>query len=155
MSTFRNVFSLSRRVASGLLAATALTLALAGIASAGEVRTGGGGGVKPSVCNPVSGLVVKTDTTTGETGLGSLQASYSVKPCVNGQTLTVTTKVSEYYTPSVVTYENPGAALSGKFSVFGIRTRVLYTVSVTAIDASTGSSAGTLSTVVAAIPKGV
>ena len=139
----------------GLLAVAALTLALSGIATAGEIGSGGGGGgvVKPTVCNPVTGLTVKTDATTSDTGIGSLQAVYSVKPCVNGQALTVTTKVSEYYSPSVVVYEDAGATGGGKFTVFGIRTRVLYTVTVTAYDAATGAQAGTLSTTAVAVPK--
>jgi len=146
----------ARRLAAVLLGASVLAVGLAGPASAKEIGSGGGGGGGgTAACNPVANLTVKTDATTSDTAVGSIQASYSVKPCSNGQILTVETKVNEFYDPSVVVYDDPAAVLNGKFSVFGIRSRVLYTVSVTAFDAATGAQAGRLATTVAAVPKGV
>lgn len=151
--------SARRRLAGFVVGAAVLavgTLGTAATAGAKEIGSGGGGGGggTPTVCNPVSSLSVRADATTSDTSVGSIQASYSVKPCTNGQVLTVDTHVNQYDDPSVVVYDDPAAVLSGKFAVFGIRSRVLYTVSVTAYDAATGVQAGRLATVVAAIPNG-
>ena len=144
-----------RRLAAALLGAGVLVAAFGGsAASAKEIGSGGGGTTTPT-CNPVSSLTVRSDARAGETGLATIDVSYGVKPCDGKQVVTAATKVSEYLNPTVVAYQNPSAPLNGKFTVFGVRVRVTYKVTVSVYDAATGAFVGELSTYTAAIPKGV
>lgn len=146
-----------RRRLATVLGGGALLLALVGgTAAAKEIGSGGGGGGGgTAVCNPVSSLTVKADPRVGELGFANLDASYGVKPCTNGQAVTVHVSVYEYLDNSVVVYDDPAALLNGKFTVNGIRVRVTYVVKVEVFDAATGQLAGSQSAFVAAIPKGV
>jgi hypothetical protein len=140
------------------VAALAIAGLAAGASAAGEIGTGGGGGGGGGVvatCNPVTSLTAKGDPKVGELGFASIAVSYSVKPCTNGQSVTVANTVSEYLDPSVVIYSNPDAPLSGKFVANGVRLRVTYRVTIDVYDSSTGALVGTLSTFAAAVPKGV
>ncbi|MEQ1701608.1 MAG: hypothetical protein ABMA25_15980 [Ilumatobacteraceae bacterium] len=144
-----------RLLATALLGAALITAAPA-TGFAKEIGSGGapaGGGA--AACSPISSLVVKADARAGETGLATIDVSYGVKPCTNGQAVTANVSVGEYLNPAVVVYDNPGAPLNGKFTVAGVRVRVTYKVTVTVIDSATGAVAGTQSAFVAAIPKGV
>lgn len=143
-----------------LLAAGLFSAALIGLAPATgfakEIGSGGAtGGVTTPTCSPVSSLVVKGDAKTAETGLASIAVSYGVKPCTNGQAVMASVTVSEYLNPSVVVYDNPGAPLNGKFTVFGVRLSTSYKVTVTVVDTATGTIAGSQSAYVAAVPRGV
>ena len=127
---------------------------MAGTAGAKEIGSGGttGGTVTPT-CSPISNLTVKSDPKVGETGLALTQVDYGVKACTNGQVLTVRTTVAEYSTGTLV-YDNPNASLTGRFSV-AIKIRTTYVVTITAVDAATGTVAGSQSAWTAAVPKGV
>ena len=151
MSRFAN----PRRLLAATMLGAALIAAAPATGFAKEIGSGGGGGGGTATCSPVSSLVVKADARAGETGLATIDVSYGVKPCINGQAVTASVSVSEYLNPAVVMYDNPTAPLNGKFTVFGVRVRVTYKVTVTVIDVATGAVAGTQSAFVAAIPKGV
>ena len=125
-----------RRRATAVLAAGVIVLsAAAATASAKEIGSGGGGGGGTATCNPVSSLTVKADPRVGELGFANIAVSYSVKPCVNGQIVTVANTVSEYAAPSVVVYSDPAAPLNGKFAVNGVRVRTTYKVTIDVLDA--------------------
>ena len=130
------------RIAAVLLGTALLAGALAGPASAKEITSGGGGGGGTATCNPVTSLGAKGDARVGETGLASVDVNYSVKPCVDGQVLTVRTLMTESANPAVVVWDDPAAPLSGKFTVFGIRVGVSYRVTVYVTDAATGALVG-------------
>lgn len=145
----------ARRMFAVVLGSAVLAAAVPAAAFAKEIGSGAGGGVvTPAACNPVTSLTAKGDATTGETGLATISVSYNVKPCTNGQSVIVDTKVYETAAPAAVSYDNPAAALSGKF-VAVARVRVSYTVKVTVFDAVTGIQVGTLSVFAAAVPKPV
>ena len=146
-----------RRRQAGLLLGLGLAAAsFSGTAVAKEIGSGGTvGGVGTAVCNPVTSLTVKSDPRVGELGFASIQTSYGVKPCTNGQAVTVEAKISEWANPSVVIYDDPNAPLNNKFVANGVRLRVTYQVTISVYDATTGALAGTLSAFTAAVPKGV
>jgi hypothetical protein len=137
------------------VALAAVMLLTASPVFAKEITSGGtvGTGV-PVACNPVSSLTAKGDPRVGETGLASIDVSYSVKPCVNGQAVTAQAEVYEYLTGTSA-YLNPAAPLNGKFTAFGIKVRTSYIVKITVYDATTGAVVGSQSVFAAAIPKGV
>lgn len=147
----------SRRLKNvALLAVAVLAMAAVAIASAKEITSGGGGGGGGiTACNPVSSLKAKGDARAGETGLATIDVSYSVKPCDNGQTVSVHVSVYESLNRAQVVWDDPAAAQSQSFTVFGVKTRTSYIVKVDVIDVATGLSAGAQSISVAAIPKGV
>jgi len=123
-------------------------------AFAKEITSGGGGVGGTTTCNPVSSLTAKGDPRVGETGLSSIDVSYSVKPCINGQMVRVQTDVYESLTGASA-YLNTDSPLNGKFTVFGIKVRTSYTVRVTVTDTATNAVVGTQTIFAAAIPKGV
>lgn len=141
------------RLSAVVLGAALLAGALAGPASAKEITSGGGGGGGTTVCNPVSSLSYKGDARVGETGLASIDVSYSVKPCVSGQAVTVRTVVAESANPAAVVWDDPAAPPSGRFTVFGVRVNYSYTATVFVYDAATGALAGQRSIFVAAVRK--
>ena len=157
MSTNRTTFraGFARRVVSIALLGTAIAAAAPAVVYAKEAGSGGGVGGGATACSPISSLSVRSDATTSDTGTGSIQVSYGVKACTNGQSLSVSTNVAEYLSPSTVVYDNPAAPLNGKFTVVGVRTRVTYVVTITAYDQRTGAVAGSQKAYTAAIPKGV
>lgn len=144
-----------RRALSVVMLGTAIAAAVPAVAYAKEIGSGTGGGGTTTACSPISSLSVRADATTSDTGSGSIQVAYGVKACTNGQALSATTTVAEYLDPSVVFYNNPAAPLNGKFTLYGVRTRVTYVVTITAYDLATGAVAGSQKAYVAAIPKGV
>ncbi len=146
---------LRHRAAAALAAGVLVVAAAAATASAKEIGSGTGGGATTPTCNPVSSLTVKADPRVGELGFASIAVSYSVKPCVNGQIVTVANTVAEYLDSTVVVYSDPAAPLNGKFTANGVRVRTTYKVTIDVLDASTGQLVGTLSAFTAAIPKGV
>lgn len=135
------------------LLAVAGTLALgsmAGVASAkGEVGSGGGGTGVPVACNPVSSLTYKGDATTSDTALATVQVSYSVKPCVAGQVVTVDTQVALNANPPEVVYAQTDAPLSGKLTAV-VKPATSYIATVTVRDAATGDPISSSSIFVAA-----
>lgn len=152
--TSRPPFRIGRRLGA-VVGAGLLVLALGNPASAKEVGSGGGGVTAPAACSPVSRLTAKSDPRAGETGFATSDVSYGVKPCTNGQAVTVAVSVYETLNPASVVYSDPAAALNGKFTVVGIKARTSYTVKVVVTDAATGAVAGTGTITTAAIPKGV
>lgn len=142
--------TLARGAALLAVAGTLVVGSLAGVASAkGGVETVGGGTTTAATCNPVTSLTYKGDATTGETGLATVQVSYGVKPCTNGQSVTVDTRVALTADPTQVVYEQTGAALSGRFTTVVVAA-TSYTATVTVHDAATGDVIGTSSIFVAA-----
>lgn len=144
----------SRRVLTAAAGTCLLAGLSAGIASAKEVGSGGTT-TPPAACNPVSAITYKGDATTSDTATATIQISYGVRPCLKGQTLTVTAHVYLNADPSQVVYDDPAAALNGKFTVGGVRANTSYIAQITAIDAATGEVAGTQKAFVAAVYKGV
>ena len=142
------------RLVAATIGAALLVGTMAGTAGAKEIGSGGttGGTVTPT-CSPISSLTVKSDPRVGETGLALTQIDYGVKPCTNGQALTVTLSVTEY-TTGISVLDYPNAPLSGRLSV-AIKVRTTYVVRVTAFDAATGAVAGSQTAFTAAVPKGV
>lgn len=107
--------TLARGTALHAVAGTFVVGSLAGVASAkGGVETGGGGTTTAATCGPVTSLTYKGDATTSETGLATVQVSYGVKPCTNGQSVTVDTRVALTADPTQLVHEQTGAALSGR-----------------------------------------
>lgn len=160
MSQFPSADRTSRRrlvslFVGGVVAAGLGLGVTAGTAAAKEIGSGGGGGGGTTVCNPVNNLSYRGDARVGETGLASIDVSYSVKPCDPAQTVTVTTHVARLSDATNIVWDDPAAPLSGKFTVFGVATRTSYLVTVTVFDGATGAVAGTRSITAAAIPKGV
>jgi len=129
------------RLAAVVLGVTLLAGALAGPASAKEITSGGGGGGTVT-CSPISSLSAKGDARVGETGLASVDVNYSVKPCVDGQAVTVRVLMTESANPSVVVWDDAAAPQSGRFTVLGIRVGVSYRVTVSVTDAATGAVVG-------------
>jgi len=127
----------------------------AATASAKEVTSGGSVTPVAGACQPVTSLTAKGDARVGETGLASISVSYGVKPCVNGQTVTVAVTVAEYANKAAVVWNDPDAALNGKFTAFGVKVRTSYLVTVAVYDATTSELVGQLSVFAAAVPKGV
>ena len=146
--------STRRRLGAALLGAGLLVSAWGGVASAKEIGSGGGGGTATATCSPVSSLTARSDARAGETGLATIDVSYGVKSCTKAA-VTASVTVAEYANPAAVVYDNPTAALNGKFTVFGVKVRTTYKVTVSVYDAATGASVGSSSVYAAAIPKGV
>ncbi len=137
------------------LGASAMALALTAPAEAKEVASGGTPVPVATACSPVSSLTAKSDPKVGETGLASTAVSYGVKPCVNGQAVSVHVTVTEYLNSASVAYDYANAPVNGKFTVFGIKLRTTYVVTVAVSDALSGAALGSLSTYTAAVPKPV
>lgn len=160
MSTTSNTITTAkaarlRKLIGGAALGAALVGALPAAAFAKEIGSGGGtGGGGTTVCSPISSLTVRADAKTSDVRVGTVQVSYGVKPCTNGQSLTVRTTVAEYLNPAVVVYDNPAAPLDGRFTV-GINIRVTYVITVAAYDAVTGALAGSQKAYAAAVPKPV
>ncbi len=113
---------------------------------------GGGGGGGAAVCQPISSLTVKGDGKVGETGLGSIQMGWGIKPCDASQAITVTVTVSNWTTKAVV-YTDSDAVLNGKITV-AVPSRQVYLCTVTVADAATGTVLQTRWATVSTTPKG-
>ncbi len=139
----------------GLLFALALLVLGAFSPAAGAKEIGSGGGtVTTTACNPVSSLSYRGDARVGETGLASIDVDYVVKSCTKAA-VTASVTMYEYLAPANVVWDQANAPLSGRFTVFGVKTRTSYLVRVDVFDAATGTKVGTRSITAAAIPKGV
>ncbi len=126
------------------------------IARAGEPGSGGagGGGGGTNTCNPIQSFTVKGDYRAGETGLSSIDVSYSVKACVNGQNLSVSGIITDYDTKEIM-YNSGTLPLSGKFTFRQTGLYGLYQVVLYVTDSDTGTLVSSTSTVVALVPKRV
>ena len=142
------------------LAALGSTIAVAALAGPVAAKEASGNVVISSTvpapstaCSPVSSLRAQGDTSTGETGMASIDVDYSVKPCDSKQEVTVETNVAESFDPTAVVWNDPQAPLSGKFTVYGVKLRTTYKVKVTVRDAGTGVVLGSSSVSASATPK--
>ncbi len=155
IATAHNKKSLARRSAVVALTAGLLVAGAAGTASAKEIGSGTGAGITTTACDPFSSLTYKGDARAGETGLSSIMVSYGVKPCNKNQTVTVDARLYLTADPSQVAYDDPAAALSGKFTVFGVKANTSYIAKITLTDAATGAVVASKSIYAAAVYKGV
>lgn len=143
------------RLAVLVVGAGLLVGVLAGAASAKEVTSGGTPTPVPTACNPVTSLTYKGDATTADTGAASIQLSYGVKPCTNGQAVRLDVQLYRNAPGGEVVYDNPNAALSGKVMIFGITANTSYIAKVTVFDATTGANVGSQQIYAAAVFKRV
>lgn len=145
----------ARRILAGALL-VAGSLGMAGAGSAGAKEVGSGGTVTPAApaCDPVTSLSYKGDATTSDTGLATIDVTYSVKPCTSAP-VTVTATMFESATPSVVVYDDPAAPQNGKFRVAGVKANFSYQVKISVFDATSGTLSGSKTIFAAAIRKRV
>ena len=144
-----------RRLGMALGAGLLLVGLAAATASAKEVTTGGTVTPVAPACQPVTSLTAKGDPKVAETGLASIAVTYGVKPCVNGQAVTVAVTVAEYADRTAVIWDDQNAPVNGKFTAFGVKLRTSYIITVAVYDAATSELVGQLSAFAAAVPKGV
>lgn len=144
----------ARKLICGAVIGVALAAAVPATAFAKEIGSGGTTTGGTTTCSPITSLSVRADAKTSDLRVGTVQVSYGVKACTNGQALTVRTTVAEYLDPSVVVYDNPAAPLDGKFTV-GVNIRVTYVITIAAYDSVTGALAGSQKAYAAAVPKPV
>lgn len=135
---------------------SAVTLGFSGVSSAknGGPEVAGGGGATAAVCTPVKSLSYRGDARVGETGLSSIDVSYSTAPCDKSVLTRVEVVMFESATGEVV-YSDTDALSSNKFTVFGVKVRTSYQVKVSVVNAVTGEVTGSQTIFAAAIPKGV
>ncbi len=136
----------------GLLALVSLASQVVTLSAEIGTGGGGGGGGGVAVCQPITSLTVKGDGKVGETGLGSVQMGWGVKPCDASQAVNVTVTIANYTTKAVV-YTDGAAPLNGKITV-AVPSRQLYLCTVTVVDVATGAVIQTRSTTVSTTPKG-
>src|SRR4051812_22546166 len=129
---------------------TAAAVSFAGPASAKEKAAGTVVTfVSPTATAPTTtGCAVKSfkhDSVTGvgDTGLSSVSADYSMRPCDSKQAITVEVKVAEEFNPTNVLYDDTSAPESGEVSVLGVKLDTYYRITITARDARTGATVGT------------
>jgi hypothetical protein len=82
-------------------------------------------------------------TGVGDTGLSSVSADYSMRPCDSKQAIAVEVKVAEEFNPANVLYDDTAAPESGKVTISGIQLETWYRITITARDAVTGTTVGT------------
>ena len=111
-----------------------------------------GGTPTNAVCSPISSLSVKGDGITKESGFGSVQMSWSAKPCDKAQTIRVTSEIDNWTTKAVL-YQDANALLSGKAMLY-VPNYQLYEGKITVFDSATGDVLATQSYVVSTRPKG-
>lgn len=143
-----------RRSTGALIAAGVLSLGLAGVASAKEITSGGGGGTATTACNPVSSLTYKGDATTSDTGFATIQIDWSAKSCTSAA-VTAEVTMFESANPANVVYSDPNAPLSGRVTVGGVLRNHSYQARVDVFDAATHTLQGSKTIFVAAVYKGV
>ena len=109
---------LTRRFA---LAAIASSLVLGGLAASAQAKDGLGGATGGTgTCNPVKSLSYQGDANPAESGIPTIDVSYSVKPCVKGQRVRVATELHLSALPTSVAYLGDPAPASGTFTVTGV-----------------------------------
>jgi hypothetical protein len=138
----------SRRILAVSVGVAAATISLAGPASAKEKAANSIVTFSSSVPAPTSGCAVKSfkhDSVTGvgDTGLSSVSADYSMRPCDSKQAIAVEVKVAEEFNPANVLYDDTAAPESGKVTISGIQLETWYRITITARDAVTGATVGT------------
>lgn len=121
--------------------------------NAREIGSGAAGGGTSS-CLPVTSFVVKGDYRAGETGLSSIGAAYTVKPCTNGQAVRVLIEVIKFDTKAVLEAVD-NMPLNGKYHYQGTGMYGVYTVKMTVIEVTTGATLQTTSFSVSLVPKKV
>ncbi len=96
---------------------------------------------------------MRGDVRDGETGLATMNMTWSVKPC-DTRAIRVVVEMKASISGEVM-YLDENAPLSGSVLVSGIKIRTAYTEMVTVYDAVTGEVIGWKSTAAAANPKPV
>lgn len=127
-------------------------LSISGLEERREITSGGGGG--GSVCSPISSFNVKGDYRAGETGTSTIDVNYSIKPCINGQLLSVKSEVLDWDTKEVL-YTESNTPLSWKYTFRQSGLYGLYTVKLYVYDVTTGTLVATQSISVSLVSKGV
>jgi hypothetical protein len=120
--------------------------------SAREIGSGTGGGT--TACLPIASFVVKGDYRAGETGLSSIDAAYTVKPCTNGQVVRVLVELIKFDTKAVLDAVD-NMPLNGKYHYQNTGMYGVYTVKMTVFDVATGATLQTTSFSVSMVPKKV
>ena len=145
--------SLVRRAA---VAAAGISLVLVSTSTAASAKGTGVDPVvtPPKVCNPVTALSYKGDTSTADSNTATITVTYAVKAC-DKNPIRVDTRLFLTAAPSPVAYENTDSALSGKFTATGVRANTSYQAKVTVYDAASGTVVGSQTIFAAAIYKGV
>lgn len=123
---------------------------------AGELGSGGtgGGGGGSTTCSPISSFTVKGDYRAGETGISTIDISYAVKPCISGQTLTVSAEIIDFRTGAVLQHDD-NLQLSGKYHFQSCCLYGLYTAKLIVLNATAGSVEASTQTTVALVSKKV
>lgn len=129
-------------------------LSISGLEERREITSGGGGGGGGSVCSPISSFNVKGDYRAGETGTSTINVNYSIKPCINGQLLSVKSEVLDWDTKEVL-YTESNTPLSWKYTFRQSGLYGLYTVKLYVYDVTTGTLVATQSISVSLVSKGV
>lgn len=129
-------------------------LSISGLEERREITSGGGGGGGGSVCSPISSFNVKGDYRAGETGTSTIDVNYSIKPCINGQLLSVKSEVLDWDTKEVL-YTESNTPLSWKYTFRQSGLYGLYTVKLYVYDVTTGTLVATQSISVSLVSKGV
>ena len=129
-------------------------LSISGLEERREITSGGGGGGGGSVCSPISSFNVKGDYRAGETGTSTIDVNYSIKPCINGQLLSVKSEVLDWDTKEVL-YTESNTPLSWKYTFRPSGLYGLYTVKLYVYDVTTGTLVATQSISVSLVSKGV
>lgn len=111
-----------------------------------------GARVENPPCSPISSLSIKGDSRVGGTSTGSIDLSYSVKPCDKTQTVRVLVQIIEYSTGNVIS-QNENAPLSGQYHYEAVGLLGYYTGRVTVFDALTGAVLATQYATVNLAPK--
>lgn len=105
-------------------------------------------------CTPIANFTVKGDYRAGETGVSTIDVSYSVKPCDKTQVVNVKMEIIKFDTKEVLSVSD-NLPLSGKYHFAGVGLYGLYTAKITVTDVSTDALVATSSFTVALKPKGV
>jgi hypothetical protein len=138
----------TRRVLAVAAGVAAAVVSFAGPASAKGAAAGTVTFISPTATTPTTtGCAVKSFkhssvTGVGDTGLSSISADYSVKPCDSKQTITVEVKVAAEFDPANVLRDDTAAPEIGKFTVLGVELETWYRITITVRDASTGATVG-------------
>lgn len=129
-------------------------LITSGLEERKEITSGGGGGGGGSVCTPISSFTVKGDYRAGETGTSTIDVNYSIKPCINGQVLSVRSEIYKWDTKQIVYFEE-NTPLSRKYTFRQAGLYGLYGIKLYVYDATTGALVASQVLTVSLVSKGV